>query len=149
MGRRDARKLEMERRDGHDAGQGAVKDKDSEMRESQAVTEKLRQKGVERQMTLTIQVECQKEMKKSRRRMRSSQSRTPPPSSHLPNRSSLVKSGKKEKACLGNVKQPLPNFKAGSVSACLLVLPSKPWGSQIFSFNESADANSYLEAEFY
>ena len=98
MGRRDARKLEMERRDGHDAGQGAVKDKDSEMRESQAVTEKLRQKGVERQMTLTIQVDCQKEMKKSRRRTRSSQSRTPPPSSHLPNRSSLVKSGKKEKA---------------------------------------------------
>lgn len=57
-------------------------------------------KGVERQMTLTIQVECQKEMKKSRRRTRSSQSRTPPPGSHLPNRSSLVKSGKKEKARL-------------------------------------------------
>lgn len=47
-------------------------------------------------MTLTIQVECRK-MKKSRR-TRSSQSRTPPPGSHLPNRSSLVKSGKKEKA---------------------------------------------------
>lgn len=48
------RKLEMERRDGHDAGQGAVKDKDSETREPQTVTEKLRQKGAERQMTLTI-----------------------------------------------------------------------------------------------
>lgn len=73
----------MERRDGHDAGQGAVKDKHSEIRESQTVTEKLRQKGVERQMTLTIQVECQKEMKKSRRRTRSSQSRTPPPRQSL------------------------------------------------------------------
>ena len=54
------RKLEVEGRDRHDAGQGAVKDKEQNRRDSDRETKK----RVERQMTLTKHAECQKEEEK-------------------------------------------------------------------------------------